>query len=327
MAVREWLGLVQAELLKIGRRRISWALLAALVIASALHARGLRTDLLDYRQAQESGVGRFGQAIPPEAALLTATDLEERMTFPGVVDEVRATTDFWGLFALIILAALQTGEESDLGTSRTLLLRGSHRGLWPAAKLAALVVAAGIIWAVLAVTILPIGLWTEAQAGAGTGLAAVEAGVWGAFLGQLVRSWLTTIPYLAFTIWAATLARGAGPAMALGLGGCFVELASGIIGAVLVGMETLGASGAHALYVIWAPLHAISLGWSSEVIRTWGSPAWVRTLSPIPTAPVQFDLPSPFFDSVPLAAVLLTGWTLLWMGWAGWSMRRRDVTA
>jgi hypothetical protein len=325
--VHEWLGLVGAELLKIGRRRISWALLAALVIANALHGRGLRTELLDYRQAQESGVGRFGQGIAPEVARLTAADLARRMAFPGVLDEVWVITDFWGLFALIMLAALQAGEESDLGTARTLLLRGVSRGLWPAAKLAALAAAAAVLWAALAITIVPIGLWTEAQAGATAGLAAVGAGQWGTFAGRLALSWMTTIPYLAFSIWAATLARGAGPALALGLGGRFIEIGSAVAGAILVGMESLGASSTHALYVIWAPLHAVSLGWSSEVVRTWGSPSWVRSLSPIPASPVRFALPSPFFDSVLIAALLLAGWTCLWIAWAGWSMRRRDVTA
>ena len=116
--MREWLGLVGAELVKISRRRISWALLAALVIASALHGRGLRTELLDYRQAVESGVGRFNQGIAPEVARLTAADLARRMSFPGILDEVWVITDFWGLFALIILAALQAGEESEIDCGR-----------------------------------------------------------------------------------------------------------------------------------------------------------------------------------------------------------------
>lgn len=325
--MHEWLDLVRAELLKVGRRRISWALLAALVIANALHGRGLRTEFLDYRQAQETGLGRFGQGIAPEVAHLTAADLARRMSFPGVLDEVWVITDFWGLFAIIILAALQAGEESDLGTARTLLLRDVPRGLWPAAKLAALAAVAAVVWVVLAITIVPIGLWTEAQTGATGGLAAVGAGQWATFAARLALSWMTTIPYLAFSIWAATLARGAGPALALGLGGRFVELGSSVAGAILVGMESLGASSTHALYVIWAPLHALSLGWSSEVVRTWGSPVWVRSLSPIPAPPVRFDLPSPFFDSVLIAALLLAGWTCLFVAWAGWLMRRRDITA
>ncbi len=325
--MREWLGLVVAELLKISRRRIGWILLAALVVASGLHGRGLRTELLDYRQAQDSGVGRFGQGIAPEVAQATAADLARRMTFPGVLDEVWVISDFWGLFALIILASLQAGEESDLGTARTLLLRGVPRGLWPLAKLVALAVAAAVLWAALAVTIVPIGLWTQAQAGGGGGLTAVDGRQWVQYAGRLALAWLTTIPYLAFSVWAATLVRGAGPALALGLGGRFVEISSTVVGVLLIPMESMGSSATHALYRVWAPLHAISFEWSSEVLRTWGRPSWAQPLSPIPASAQVLSLPSPFFESVRIAALLLLGWTALWIAWAAWSMRRRDVTA
>ena len=325
--MRDWLGLVTAELLKIGRRKISWALLMALVVANALHGRGLRTELLDYRQAQESGVGRFGQGIAPEVAEATAADLARRMTFPGVLDETWVITDFWGLFALIILASLQAGEEFELGTARTLLVRGVPRGLWPLAKLAALAVAAGVVWAVLAVTIIPIGLWTQAQAGGGGGLTAVDGRQWVQYAGRLALSWLTTIPYLAFSVWAATLARGAGPALAMGLGGRFVEIGSTVAGTVLIGMESQGSTATHTLYRIWAPLHALSFGWSGEVIRTGGQPSWAQPLSPIPSGSHVLPLAPPFFDSQLLAALISLGWTILWVAWAAWSMRRRDVTA
>jgi hypothetical protein len=328
MAVmREWFGLVEAELLKIGRRRLSWFLLAAVVAASVLHGRALRTDLLDYRQAEQSGVGRLGQGVSPDAARVTAADLARRMTFPAVLYEAWVTTDFWGLLALIILGALQAGEEFDLVTARTLLLRGVSRARWPLAKLAALAVAAAVLWVVLAVTIVPIGLWTQAQAGGGSGLAAVDASRWAEHGLRLMRSWFTTLPYLAFSVWAATLARGTGPALALGLGGRFVEVSSTVVGPLLIGMEAMGSSVTHALCRVWAPLHAISFEWSSEVIRTWGRPSWVQPLSPMPASPQVLPLPSPFFDSPLIALLLLVGWTSVWMIWTAWSVGRRDVTA
>jgi hypothetical protein len=325
--MREGLGLVEAELFKIGRRRLSWVLLAALIAAAAIHGRNLRTELLDYRQAEQSGVGRFGQGVAPEVARATVADLTRRMSFPGMLDEVWVITDFWGLFALIILAALQAGEESELGTGRTLLVQGVQRSRWPLAKLSALAIAAAVMWTALAVAIVLIGLWTQVQAGGSGGLTAVAGRQWATYVGQLARSWLTTIPYLAFTVWAATLARGAGPALVLGLGGRFVELGSTVAGTLLVGMESTGASATHALYVVWAPLHALSLGWSSEIIRTWGHPTWSQSLSPIPVSPATFPLPSPFFDSTLTAALLLAGWTAAWVAWTAWFVRRRDVTA
>ncbi len=325
--MRDWLGLVRAELLKIARRRIAWILLAALVVAAGLHGRGLRTELLDYRQAQQSGIGRFGQGITPEVARATVADMARRMTFPGVLDEAWVITDFWGLFALIILAALQTGDEGDMGTGRTLLLRGVQRGRWPWAKLAALMTAAGLLWAALAVAQVPVGLWTQSQVGGSVGLAGVDGGVWLAYVAHLARSWVTTVPYLAFTVWAATMARGAGPALVMGLGGRFVEIGSTVAGTVLIGMESLGSTATHTLYRIWAPLHALSFGWSGEVIRTGGQPSWAQPLSPIPSGSQALPLAPPFYDSPLLAALITLGWTILWVAWAARSMRRRDVTA
>jgi hypothetical protein len=328
MAVmREWFGLVQAELLKIGRRRLNWLLLAALVAASALHGLALRADLLDYRQAEQSGVRRSDLEVAPEAARAIAADLARRMTFPAVLDEAWVTTDFWGVLALIILAALHAGEEFDLGTARTLLLRGVSRACWPLAKLAALAVAAAVLWVALAVTIVPIGLWTQAQAGGDGGLAGVDASRWAGHGLRLVRSWFTTLPYLAFSIWAAALARATGPALILGLGGRFAELSSTVVGALLIGMEAMGSSATHALYRVWAPLHAISFEWSSDVIRTWGHPSWAQPLSPVPASSQVLSLPAPFFDSPLIAVLLLVGWTTVWMSWTIWSMGRRDFTA
>jgi len=325
--VNRWLGLVAAELLKIGRRRLTWGLLAVLLLISIQHGRNLRTELLDYRQAQTSGVGRFGQGVSPEVAAATEANLSRRMSLSGFLNELWVITDMWGLFAVIILACIQAGEESDQGTGRTLLIRGVPRLAWPAAKLAALLAAAGLAWIVLALANLPIGLWTQTQAIGHVDLSVFNLQRWTDHALLLVRSWLTTTPYLAFAIAAATLARGAGPALALGLGARFVEGGSIVVGAVLIGMESMGSSATHALYRVWAPLHVISFEWSAEVIQTWGHPSWVQPFSPTAAGETTLPLPSPFFDSPLLAILVLLGWTGLWLAWATSSLQRRDVCA
>jgi hypothetical protein len=142
-----------------------------------------------------------------------------------------------------------------------------------------------------------------------------------------VRSWLTTTPYLAFAIAAATLVRGAGPALALGLGGRFVEAGSIVVGAILIGMESMGSSALAALYRIWAPLHVVSFEWSAEVIRTWGHPSWIQPFSPTAIGEETLRLPSPFFDSPSLAVLLLLGWTALWLAVSAGMLQRRDICA
>jgi hypothetical protein len=318
---------MRAELLKIARRRLTWGLLAALLVISIQHGRNLRTELLDYRQAQTSGVGRFGQGVTPELAAATEANLLRRMSLPGFLDELWIITDMWALFAVIILACIHAGEESDQGTGRTVLLRGVSRVAWPAAKLAALLATAGLMWVTLALANLAMGLWTQNQAVGHIDLSGIGLQRWVEHAGALVRSWLTTAPYLAFAIAAATLARGAGPALALGLGGRFVEQGSVVVGAILIGMESMRSSLTHALYRVWAPLHVLSFEWSAEVIRTWGHPSWIQPFSPTAVGETALALPAPFFDSPLLAFLVHLGWTALWLGLSAGVLQRRDICA
>lgn len=140
-------------------------------------------------------------------------------------------------------------------------------------------------------------------------------------------SWLTTVPHLAFTACAATLVRGAGPELVLGLGGRLVEMGSTAAAMLLVGMELGKTSVTDALYQVWAPLHAVSFHWSAEVIHTWGHPSWAQPFIPMPTSPQKLALLSPFFDDPYFAIAVLFGWTALWVAWSTWCMPQRDVTA
>jgi len=321
----DWIGLVEAEILKITRRRLSWVLLALLALIQVQHARNLRTELLDYRQAQTTGAGRFGQAVSLEVAVATEAELTRRMSFPGFLGELWVVTDVWGVFALLILAALQAGEEFDSGTARTLLHRGAGRTGWPLAKLTALLLFAGAAWLLLAIIDLPIGIWAQGQATGELNLSHLGTGRLVDHAVQLLRSWLGLLPYLAFASAAATLARGAGPALLMGLGGRFVELVSSVAGAFLVGMELSGSDAIAGWYRWWAPLHVISFEWNTRVWSTWGDPLWGRALSPYPASAQRLSLPSPLHDDPWLAGLVLLGWTILWVALASWSLRRWDV--
>ena len=234
-------------------------------------------------------------------------------------------TDVWGVFALLILAALQAGEEFDSGTARTLLHRGAGRTGWPLAKLTALLLFAGAAWLLLAIIDLPIGIWAQGQATGELNLSHLGTGRLVDHAVQLLRSWLGLLPYLAFASAAATLARGAGPALLMGLGGRFVELVSSVAGAFLVGMELSGSDAIAGWYRWWAPLHVISFEWNTRVWSTWGDPLWGRALSPYPASAQRLSLPSPLHDDPWLAGLVLLGWTILWVALASWSLRRWDV--
>jgi ABC-type transport system involved in multi-copper enzyme maturation permease subunit len=311
----DWIALLRAELLKIGRRWLGWLLLLALMAAFVVHARNLNTNRLDYQQAQESGFGRFGQWIMPESAQAAEAELVRRMTFPGFLDELWVITGFWGPFAVVILAAIQSGEEYEGGTIRTLMVRGPSRNAWFTAKLAALFLAVGAAWLLLALEGGLLGLWTSHQATGSVNLSAVGTGHLLAHAARLLRSWSATLPYLAFASAAGILARAAGPALALGMGARFAEVISGTAGQFLVafgmGMEGLGAK----IYRLWAPLHVVSMEWNASVWRTWGKPY-----------PIFGELPLPLHANPWLAALILLAWTGVWVGLGLRTLHRRDIT-
>src|SRR3989304_702339 len=99
--MREIGDLLRAELLKIGRRRLTWVLLFLLMAVQVLHVRSLNTSRLDYRAARESGVGRFGQSLPPEAAQAVEAEFVRRMQLPGFLDGLWGVTEGGGVFALL----------------------------------------------------------------------------------------------------------------------------------------------------------------------------------------------------------------------------------
>lgn len=316
--MRDWIALLRAELLKISRRKLGWLLLLALMAAFVFHARNLNTNRLDYQQAQESGFGRFGQPLTPEGARAEEAKLVQRMTFPGFFDELWVITDLqvgWGLLAVLILAAIQSGEEYDGGTIRMVLVRGPSREAWLLAKLAALFLATGVAWLVLALEGGVLGLWTHHLVTGSIDLSGVGADRLLAHGVRFLRSWSSTLPYLAFALAAGILALGAGPALALGVAARFAEVFSGIAGQFLVGfgmgMEGLGAK----IYWLWAPLHVATMEWNASVWRTWGKPY-----------DVFGELPSPLHASPGLAALVLLTWTAAWVALATRTLKRRDIT-
>jgi ABC-type transport system involved in multi-copper enzyme maturation permease subunit len=326
--MRDWLGLLAAELLKIVRRRLTWVLLLALIAGFALHASSLNADRVSYGRAESSGEGRYGQPLSPSAAKSGEVATIARMTLPGFLNEVWVITDVWGVFALLILGAVQAGEEYDGGTIRTVLTRGPSRAGWLLAKLAALFLIAGIAWAVLAAEGGLLGLWTHLEATGGLDLSAIRHADLTAFLGRLLRAWLAVLPYLSLVLAIAVVGRGTGPSLLVGLVGRFIEQGSGFFGAVLIGMQMAGNERLNIWFRLWAPLQTASFEWNAQVLRTWGDPlGWNDILTAMGSPGAMQHLPSPLHSSPWLGAAVLLGWTLAWLGLAALSLARTDVTA
>ncbi len=282
--------------------------------------------MLDYQQAIESGIGRYGQPVPPAVARASEADLTRRMTFPDALDEVWEVTGTWGTVALLIAVSIQTGEEFDNGTARTVLIRGVGRGLWPISKVLAYLIIAGLVWLLLALLQIPIGFWTQSQTGIQVDRAAVQVVNWLAFAGRLLRAWVATVPYIGFATGFALLARGAGPALALGLGLRFVEIVSDGFGPFLVSMKLAGVEAFSTLYRLWAPMHAMSFDWNTKVWTTWGGSIWSEALVSLPGGAPE-KLPGPLHSNPILAGGILLLWSVVWIAVGAWSLRRRDITS
>lgn len=325
--MRDGLGLLAAELLKILRRRLTWVLLLALMAGFALHASSLNVDRVAYNRAESSGEGRYGQPLSPDAARLGEAATLARMKLPGFLNELPAITDVWGVFALLILGAVQAGEEYDAGTIRTVLMRGPSRAGWLLAKLAALFAIAGLAWIILTAEGGLLGLWTHLQATGGMDLSALRPADQTAFLGRLLRSWLAVLPYLSLAIAMAVIGRGTGPSLMVGLVGRFVEMGSAVFGSVLIGMKMSGLERLDVWYRLWAPINIASLDWNARVWRTWGDPlGWNSVLMALGSPTSVPSLPSPLFTDPWLGLGALLAWTFLWLALASIALHRRDVT-
>lgn len=326
--MREFAALTRAEWLKLRRRRLTWALLLSLMAVLAMHAASLNADRNGYSQAVTTGVGRYGQPLSPEAARTGEAATAARMTFPGFLNELPVITDMWGIFALLILTAVQAGEEYDAGTVRTILMRGPGRTKWLSSKLAALFLATGVAWVILAAECAAIGLWTHHHVAGSLTPSVLRQVQVTSYAGQMTRSWLATLPYLSLAIMFAVVGRGTGPSLMLGLIGRFLEMGSGVLGVLLIGMRMSGVSRLDVWYRLWAPLNVVSLDWNAQVWRTWGDPLrWKEILGAMGSTGDLPQVPSPLHNNPWLGAAILAGWTIVGLALAAWVVGRRDVTA
>lgn len=188
--------LVAAEWLKLTRRPLTRALLAAFLVLMALQAvvNGLVVV------AHAAGVGHLGAAFPPE-------ELEEyrrRATFPGMLGAVFGHINGVGGIFAVILAGAAMGSEYDWGTLRTQLTHTPDRELYLLAKVTTLL----LLVLTGALMTLALGLVLGAILGAATGGAVVpDAASLAALPAALARALFVLLPYMLVAVCLAVARR------------------------------------------------------------------------------------------------------------------------
>lgn len=323
-------NLIRWEWFKLRRRRMLWFLLVVAILFSQLSVWG---SFFAYRNINDSigpamqfgaGAGRaprtfscndllsddpsrrpadldpqviervraqcLQQAAQQPALLRQAYD---NFALPGSIPRALSTLQTLGLILIAVLTASAIGIDYGSGTLRSVLVQGTGRWPYLAAKLLTLAVLAG-----LAIVLAMIGVAagsTIAERIVGTAPLAPSTSTWSSAGIALWKGWLVMIPYVAFTALVTVLARSSAAGMAIGLGYYFGEQ---IVVALVSGVFTWGKDAADFLLV-----HSISV--------------WTGT--------AFFGAPGSATGDAARAGFVLLAYTLALAAIALWIFQRRDV--
>ncbi|MDP9320986.1 MAG: ABC transporter permease [Chloroflexota bacterium] len=215
----------------------------------------------------------------------------ENVTLPGSIPLALGTLQTLGLILIAVLTASAIGIDYGAGTLRSVLVQGTGRWPYLAAKLVTLVLLAGLGLLVATATIVISSSIAERLVAAPAG---GSSATWSAAGIALWKAWLSLIPYITLTAFVTVLARSSAAGMAIGLGYYFAEQ---ILVALLSNFFSWFATVADYL-----PVHSIS--------------AW--------TGGTGFGVPAAPAD-LAHAGFVLVAYTLVMGALAFWIFHRRDV--
>lgn len=201
---------LRSELYRLRRRRMTLVLVLFMAVLPPVLYAILYTSSQAQLQALESGTLPPGPGQTEEAVreLLDMLRPDSVPTFGlGIVGAL-------GTILAIVLAGSVMGNEYGWATIRTVLAHGGRRAGFLFGKLAALVIVAAVL--------VLVGFATALVASYAIGLAAgfdlgVGADFGGRLAGNMIRSLYVTLPYIAFAVLMAVIARSAASGIAFGL--------------------------------------------------------------------------------------------------------------
>jgi ABC-type transport system involved in multi-copper enzyme maturation permease subunit len=193
------INLLQAELLKLSRRPLTWVLLAVL-LASLLLYMGVAFVFV----ALHEGVFSGGATRIAVLSQVQVDEFRRWVTLPGVFGTVLSQVNSIGGICAIILAAGSLGSEYSWGTLRLHLSRQPNRGRYLLAKLLALLLVL-LSWIMLA---LLLGVALAALCGAVLGgMGSIAPGDMALLPLAVARALYVMLPYLLVTLAACALGR------------------------------------------------------------------------------------------------------------------------
>ena len=323
-------NLIRWEWFKLRRRRMLWFLLAVAILFSQLSVWG---SFFSYRNIDSNvgpamqfgaGPGRAPQTfscndllsgdpsrqpadLDPQFAERVRAQCRQqaeqrpallrqaydRFTLPGSIPLALSTLQTFGLILIAVLTASAIGIDYGSGTLRSVLVQGTGRRPYLAAKLLTLAILAGLAL-VLAMVGVAAGS-TIAERIVGTAPMAQSTSTWSSAGIALWKGWLAMIPYVALTAFVTVLARSSAAGMAIGLGYYFGEQ---IVVALLLGFFSWGKDVGDFVLV-----HSISV--------------WTGT--------AFFGPPGSATGDAARAGFVLLAYTVALAAIALWIFERRDV--
>ena len=219
------------------------------------------TDQSVYRQVWFRCMDVEGTNVDPLVLSLASFTLPDSLTWPFAVSQV------FGLLLLAILTASTLGTDYSWGTLRTVLIKGTGRWQYLAAKLVLIgLLAAGALAVVAAVTVLSSLLATalapEPHPGAAQWLAENSAG-WSNTLVVIGRTFVSLLPYLALAGFVTLLTASLSAGIAASLGYYFAET---IAMAILLNLTDLKWFHTAADYVLVRSMTAWMMGSRQAVV-------------------------------------------------------------
>ena len=322
---RMMVRLLSADLLRIRRFWLTWALLAVVIFIPFLQIKGKFNQLSDLEnliaQAIDKPALDENESMLLEANRLMAEHLRQDLMYPTIIGTFVQTSTGVGWFLVILFTAVVGGEDFARGTLPNFLSRGIGRVEYATARCLSLWIVVGMGIFILAVLAATVGPFTHDQI---TTDPISLKGIGNTLL-IIIRTWLTFLPFIIATLFWAVLARNPGPAMAVGIGLHTFEYLNGlVIPFVAVVFGNLSGSEIPWFYKIQVRIFSLSLGYNADIFQNWGAPF---TRDPLFVAKTLGLNDASLLPSTPLrSGIILIIFVALFLSWTVGILQRRDVS-
>jgi ABC-type transport system involved in multi-copper enzyme maturation permease subunit len=319
------LRFVSADWIRVSRSWLSWILLVLLIVILLIQVNGKLNDLAEMEMEIETGVSPITNkpltASQLEGNQFLIDQLQEQLRYPAFIGTVARLSTNLGWFFIIVFAAVGGGEDFSRRTLRMILARGVRRSDYVLARTLTLWLAAGV--AMVLITVLAAAYGTHVH-----GLISddpISLKGLGSALACVLRSWITYLPFIVATLFWAILGRSAGPALGLGITLHAFEFLNGYVIPIVAAVITSANRTDVPLIYHWQiKLFSITLGYNANIFLNWDNPHMADTLYIVKTIGLGWETLQP---STPERALLMmAGFTILFLGWTVWILRRRDLT-